>query len=235
MLVNKVYKTLTILCVLALFPYCKTKQESIQMVSEPDRSDYIITASYIYVTACDSASKQLSRIILDTSQFIIPHSKEVKKRLEHLLAGNRNLEYHSMQNSIRYIMHQSVENINTETALYMTISEYDDPIDYINRDIMVQRYLEPNREKIKDLILQNTQNHLTQNVVSNWENIKGYYAQDYRTETTHPNLISEEIGEDLSYRYIRQVRMAEDTIKKYYQNWDNPAAASTMAYLRKNK
>jgi hypothetical protein len=235
MLVNKIKIGLVVFAGLMLLIQCKEKKTTTQEISDPTRSDYIATASYIYVTACDSASKQLSRIVLDTNQFTMPYSKDFKKRLDHLLAGGKNLEYHRIQNSLRYVIYQSVRDLNLKTALYMSITEYDDPLDYINRNIMVKRYLEPNRENIKELILKNTEDHIKRTILQDWENMKYQYSYDYPKDKSEPSLISEEIADQLSYKYMDQTQMVEDSIKKYYHIWDNPAASTTMVFIQKNK
>ena len=234
MLVNKEKLGCLVIVGVLFLSQCKEKATT-ETESAPTRSDYIIASNYTYLVATDSAAKISSRIIMDEAKFPITYDGAVKKRFDFIKSAEKGELEKSINFQVRYMLSQVVKDLYLESAGFMSVSPTDDPLDFVSRKIIMRKYLEPRTQEVQNIIAnkvaESFDNSKTQ---SDWKLVndlyKYYYPKDSFIEMDFSSM-----ARTASYMYIKHANMQEDSIKRYYQNWDNKVAAKTMAYINKGR
>jgi len=132
---------------------CKNKKP---VVAEnnyiPERDDYIMAASYSYILICDSASKKTSKYMMDTAYKISYGQNETTIFKLNESLGNNNFNKR-MQAQIKEILAGIMGDLTPTTASYIRFKKDDYPDDFLRRNILVSRFLEPNFDILQNHIL----------------------------------------------------------------------------------
>ncbi len=211
---------------------CKAKKTTLQDTAEPpNMDDYNYTASYAFILLCDSAAKFTAQSIAD-STFEIIYSKQINNLFNFYNSLDKNGQVEALKNEVRAIYSQTLLEMNQMPVRFYVIGENDNPKEFLEREIMANRLIEPNLDSIENWI--KTQMHLhmkLRRATKILEDMNTLYSSYY--ENSAPALFDYSItANTIAYQYLLQARDAELKVKKSYLLWDDKKAIYFMQTLK---
>lgn len=230
---NKKTTSTIVIVLAALIIGCKEKNKVQTAIFVPDRSDYIITASTTFITANDSAAKITARYILDENKFKINYDALAEQLFSIYKSLDRGAYVLAFDDQVRFITSEIIKDLHITTAGMMKVKESEFPLDFIQRNIMTQKYLEPNLDSIQRFIAANAlKNFKGTRAEALWIDMIEMQNRYYNT-SINPSFNFNTIARDAALQFTKNVKTQDDSAKKYYGLWQNKRAIETMDYLKK--
>jgi len=225
-----------VIIVLGLFVLgsCKEKNTVKTPVYAPDRSDFTIAANQAYLLICDSAAKQTARQIQDSVSFSIQYDKITKSRFQLLNSLGKQGLVKAFNNQVRDLLTESVQDLHIPASDFMRITEHDVPQNLLKRKVLVQRYLEPKHDSLRQMVLRDVSaKYIGSRAQSIWKQNNMLYNQYYSVNES-PGFEFNPIVNRAIILLVQNAAIQEDSIKANYANWENKPAAKAMRYALKH-
>jgi hypothetical protein len=228
-----VNKSLILTGIIGICALGSCKEKKVTQAYAPDRSDYIVAASQAYLLTCDSAAKITSAQVQDSAGFPIVYDQTAVQRFQLLNSLGKQGLVRAFDNQVRDLLTESLVDLHIPSADFMRVSEHVVPQNLLRNKLLVQRYLEPNRDSLRKIVLRDVNTKYTGSRARNiWLQTNTLYNQYYSTQQVEEFHFENVVNQSINL-YITNAYSQEDSVKANYKNWDNKLASKAMKFAVK--